>query len=70
MFQNIGFPGLILILVIALIVFGPHKLPEIGRAFGSSLREFKRSSKGLMDDEGVEKKEETEPVLRTSERTN
>jgi sec-independent protein translocase protein TatA len=51
MFSNIGFPGLILILVLALIVFGPNKLPEIGRAFGRSLREFKSATKGLADDD-------------------
>lgn len=38
---NLGFPELILILVIALIVFGPAKLPEIGKAMGKGLREFK-----------------------------
>lgn len=47
MFSNIGVPGLILILVLALIVFGPNKLPEIGRAFGKSLREFKRATDGI-----------------------
>jgi len=51
MFQNIGFPGLILILVIALIIFGPSKLPEIGKAFGSSFREFKRAAKDILDDD-------------------
>ena len=51
MLQNIGIPGLILILVIALIVFGPSKLPEIGRAFGNTLREFKNSTKDLMSDD-------------------
>lgn len=50
MFSNIGVPGLILILVIALIVFGPNKLPEIGRAFGKSLREFKRATDGITND--------------------
>lgn len=48
MFQNIGIPGLILILVIALIIFGPSKLPEIGRAFGNTLKEFKKATNGLM----------------------
>ncbi|RBP96033.1 sec-independent protein translocase protein TatA [Cytobacillus firmus] len=48
MLQNIGIPGLILVLVIALIIFGPSKLPEIGRAFGSTLREFKSSTKELL----------------------
>ncbi|MFD4818706.1 twin-arginine translocase TatA/TatE family subunit [Peribacillus butanolivorans] len=56
MLQNIGMPGLILILVIALIIFGPSKLPEIGRAFGNTLREFKNSTKDLISpDEKVEK---------------
>lgn len=50
MFTNIGFPGLILILIIALVIFGPSKLPEVGRAIGTSLKEFKRSSRGLIDD--------------------
>ncbi|WP_050615315.1 twin-arginine translocase TatA/TatE family subunit [Bacillus testis] len=50
MFQNIGFPGLILILVLALIIFGPKKLPEIGRAFGQTLKEFKKSTRELTSD--------------------
>jgi sec-independent protein translocase protein TatA len=61
MLQNIGVPGLILILVIALIIFGPSKLPEIGRAFGTTLKEFKRSTRELVSDdikqENSEKKE-------------
>lgn len=53
MLSNIGIPGLILILVIALIIFGPSKLPEIGRAFGNTLKEFKTATKELVssDDE-------------------
>jgi len=54
---NLGLPGLILLLVIALLIFGPSKLPEIGKAAGNSLREFKHATKGLMDDEGNTKKE-------------
>jgi sec-independent protein translocase protein TatA len=50
MLSNIGVPGLILILLIALVVFGPKKLPEIGRAFGETLREFKKSTQGLSDE--------------------
>ena len=50
MFSNIGIPGLILILTLALIIFGPKKLPEIGRAFGQTLREFKKSTAELRDD--------------------
>jgi sec-independent protein translocase protein TatA len=51
MLSNIGVPGLILILVIALIIFGPKKLPEMGRAVGQTLREFKKSTKGLIEDD-------------------
>lgn len=51
MLTNIGIPGLILILVLALIIFGPKKLPEMGRAVGQSLKEFKNSTKGIMDEE-------------------
>ncbi|RHW38951.1 twin-arginine translocase TatA/TatE family subunit [Neobacillus notoginsengisoli] len=50
MLSNIGVPGMILILVVALIVFGPNKMPEIGRALGRSIREFKRASEGLTDE--------------------
>jgi len=51
MLANIGVPGLILIIVLALIIFGPKKLPELGRAVGSTLKEFKRSAKDLVDEE-------------------
>ena len=59
MFSNIGFPGLILILVAVLILFGHKKLPEIGKALGETLKEFKKSTKELTDDafEEKEKKE-------------
>lgn len=50
MLSNIGIPGLILILVLALIIFGPKKLPEIGRAFGQTLKEFKKSTRELTSD--------------------
>lgn len=50
MLSNIGIPGLILIIVLALIVFGPKKLPELGRAVGQTLSEFKRSARELTSD--------------------
>jgi sec-independent protein translocase protein TatA len=50
MLSNIGVPGLILILTLALIIFGPKKLPEIGRAFGQTLKEFKKSTRELTED--------------------
>jgi sec-independent protein translocase protein TatA len=45
---SVGMPELIVVLVIALIVFGPKKLPEIGRGVGSAIREFKKASRDLM----------------------
>jgi sec-independent protein translocase protein TatA len=47
MFASIGPTELILIFVIALLVFGPKKLPEIGRSVGKALREFKKTSEEI-----------------------
>lgn len=58
MLSNIGIPGLILILVIALIIFGPKKLPEIGKAMGQTLKEFKNSTKELTSDDSDSKAEQ------------
>ncbi len=44
---GIGMPELILILIIGLVVFGPGKLPEVGRAVGKSLNEFKKATSGI-----------------------
>ncbi|WP_066193318.1 MULTISPECIES: twin-arginine translocase TatA/TatE family subunit [Gracilibacillus] len=55
MLSSIGIPGLILILVIALVIFGPKKLPEIGKATGETLREFKKSARDLTDDQQDQK---------------
>lgn len=50
MLQNIGFPTLILILILALLLFGPNKLPELGRAFGKTLREFRKGARDIIDE--------------------
>ncbi|AIE60441.1 twin-arginine translocase TatA/TatE family subunit [Bacillus methanolicus] len=62
--SNIGVPGLILILVLALIIFGPKKLPEIGRAFGETLREFKKSTSELTNDVMKELKDDEKKDLK------
>jgi sec-independent protein translocase protein TatA len=49
-FSGIGVPELLIVLVIALIVLGPKKLPEVGRSLGRGMREFKDSVSGLTDD--------------------
>jgi sec-independent protein translocase protein TatA len=46
---NIGVPELLIVLVIALIVLGPKKLPEVGRSLGKGMREFKDSISGITD---------------------
>jgi sec-independent protein translocase protein TatA len=51
---EIGIPGLILILVVALLVFGPKRLPEMGRSLGRGMREFKDSISGNKNDEPAE----------------
>ncbi len=47
MFGSIGFPELMVIFIIALIIFGPRRLPEIGKSLGKSIAEFKRASNDL-----------------------
>lgn len=65
---NIGIPSLILILLIALLIFGPKKLPEIGGAFGKTLNEFKKSTTQMMEDDPPEseRKEISEETTTTS----
>lgn len=60
--SGIGVSGLVLILIVALLVFGPSKLPELGRAFGKTLREFKNATQGLVDDEDIDLKEKRKDV--------
>jgi sec-independent protein translocase protein TatA len=64
MLSNIGVPGLILILTLALIIFGPKKLPEIGRAFGQTLKEFKKSTRELTEDVMKDIDEEKKTVTK------
>lgn len=47
MFGKLGPMELVLILVIALVIFGPSKLPDIGKAFGKAIREFKNQANDL-----------------------
>lgn len=60
MLPSIGLPELIVILVLALIIFGPGKLPDVGKAVGKAMNEFKKASKdvkeSLQEDENKEEK--------------
>ncbi|WP_020618799.1 twin-arginine translocase TatA/TatE family subunit [Paenibacillus daejeonensis] len=49
--MGLGTSGIILLAIVALLLFGPNKLPELGRAFGRTLKEFKNGAKDIMGDE-------------------
>jgi sec-independent protein translocase protein TatA len=53
---NIGLPEILIVLVIALIIFGPKRLPELGRSLGRGIREFRASISGDDGDEGSSSK--------------
>lgn len=64
MFGKLGITELILILCIALVIFGPSKLPQIGRSLGQAIQEFKKGTadaskelNGLLDDTDEKKKD-------------
>jgi sec-independent protein translocase protein TatA len=67
---SIGVPELIIIFVVALIVFGPRKLPELGKSLGRGLAEFRKASNELRStfEEEVRNIEEDRPVNRDSEK--
>lgn len=69
---NIGIPELIVILIIILVIFGPKRLPEIGKSLGRGLKEFKKSSTELQeqimgDDTKAPTVEQTEKTEATKE---
>lgn len=47
---NLGMPEILLILVAALLIFGPKKLPDLGRSLGNGIREFRKGTQGLKDE--------------------
>jgi len=57
---GIGMPELIIILIIALIIFGPKKLPEMGKALGRAIKEFKKTSQELKEE--IELEDIQEPL--------
>ena len=69
MFGTLGGPEVVLILVVALIVFGPRKLPEIGKTAGKMLAEFRKASnefrRTIEDEVEAERRRDTTPVPAT-----
>ena len=66
--MNLGFPELMVIFTVALLVFGPRKLPEIGRSLGRSLNEFKRATNDLKRTWETEVRSEEEDLRRAIDR--
>ncbi|MFB0517977.1 MAG: twin-arginine translocase TatA/TatE family subunit [Acidobacteriota bacterium] len=72
MFGSIGVPELIIIFIIALLIFGPRKLPKIGKSIGRTLAEFKRASsdlKSTLEDE-IEAEDTKPEVKKEKEKPN
>lgn len=75
MFGNIGFPELLIIMAIALLIFGPKKLPEVGKSIGRAIREFRKASDEIKEkidqeiqaDEFREIKEELKKDIKEDE---
>lgn len=65
---NFSMPELVLILVIALVVFGPGKLPEVGKALGKGIQEFKKATTGEASQEPVRKEENKAEDSKTEEK--
>jgi sec-independent protein translocase protein TatA len=70
LFQDIGPPEIIIILLLALLLFGAKRLPEIGRGLGKGIREFRGATKGLADDvkAGMEE-EDSKPAAPRADTT-
>ncbi len=65
---GLGTQELIIILVIALLIFGPKKLPELARSTGKAINEFRKASSGLLDEEEEKKEKKKEETALKSQK--
>ena len=65
---DIGMPELVVIFIVALLVLGPKKLPELGRALGKGLGELKRALQDVKDQVETEFKESSDDIKRSGKR--
>ena len=72
MLGSVGMPELIIILVIALMVFGPRKLPELGRAVGQTMNEFKKGLNNIREtvEEETRKEEQQKAAAQNTTETD
>jgi sec-independent protein translocase protein TatA len=68
--SGIGATGVILLVLVALLLFGPNKLPELGRAFGRTLREFKSGAREIMEDDDRKDKDSSRVEVNRSENSD
>ncbi|MEF3309654.1 twin-arginine translocase TatA/TatE family subunit [Paenibacillus sp. GYB004] len=61
---NIGWTGIVLIVLIALLLFGPSKLPQLGRAIGDTMREFRKGSRQMIADAEQENADDSKKAER------
>ncbi|HEU4742778.1 MAG TPA: twin-arginine translocase TatA/TatE family subunit [Meiothermus sp.] len=59
--MNLGMPEILVILLVALLLFGPRKLPELGRSLGQAIREFKHSTQEIRESFGQSVEAEAKP---------
>lgn len=63
---NIGLPELMIVLVIALLVFGPRRLPEMGKSIGQAIKEFKKAGREIQQDikESIDEEENVSSISK------
>ncbi len=64
--MNLGMPEILVILVLALLLFGPKKLPELGRSLGQSIREFKKGAAEIKEELESAMEDKPEPAKETA----